>query len=132
MTKPTSIFAAGAALLSLSVMASSATAIGAEPNAKLVVMQAHGAALDAGSKHIVSYFLANKGVCDVTLLIGDKANSEGDGGSIGTRVKFSVPSGMTARTDTAEGKSLEIGCTSGASSMSIRPVDLLAYAGPAK
>lgn len=132
MTKPTSIFAAGAALLSLSVVATSGTAIGAEPNAKIVVMQAHGAALDAGSKHIVSYFLASNGVCDVTLLIGDKANSEGDNGSIGTRVKFSVVAGKTARTDTAEGKSLEIGCASGASTMSIRPVDLMAYAGPVK
>lgn len=119
--------------MSLSLIAMSGTAFGAGPqDNKRVVMRAHGASLDVGSKHIVSYFTADKGVCNVTMLIGDKADSEGDGGSIGTRVKFAVPAGMTARTDTAEGKSLEIACTSGASTMSIRPVDLMAYAGPAK
>ena len=128
MTKPTTVLSRAAVLLSLSLVAMSGTAFGDDHAAKRVVMQAHGAALDVGSKHIVSYFTAGKGVCDVTVLIGDKADSKGDGGSIGTRVKFSVPSGMSARTDTAEGKSLEITCTSGASSMSIRPVDLMAYA----
>ena len=132
MTKPTTVLTRAAMLMSLSLVAMSGTAFGDEHAAKLVVMQAHGAALDVGSKHIVSYFTAGKGVCDVTVLIGDKADSEGDGGSIGTRVKFAVPSGMTARTDTAEGKSLEFACTSGASTMSIRPVDLMAYAAAAK
>ena len=132
MTKPTPVLAKAAALLSLGLVAMSGTAFGGDAPEKLVVMQAHGAALDAGSKHIVSYFLASNGVCNVTLLIGDKANSEGDGGSIGTRVTFAVPSGMTARADTAEGKSLEIGCASGASTMSIRPVDLMAYAKQAR
>jgi hypothetical protein len=132
MTKPTSVLSRATALMSLSLVAMSGTAFGDEAIQKRVVMQAHGAALDVGSKHIVSYFTASNGVCDVTMLIGNKANDEGDNGSIGTRVKFAVPAGMTARTDTAEGKSLEIGCASGASTMSIRPVDLMAYAAPAK
>ncbi len=132
MTKPTSVLSRATALMSLSLVTMSGTAFGDEAIQKRVVMQAHGAALDVGSKHIVSYFTASNGVCDVTMLIGNKANDEGDYGSIGTRVKFAVPAGMTARTDTAEGKSLEIGCASGASTMSIRPVDLMAYAAPAK
>ncbi len=132
MTMPTSVLSRAAVLLSLSLAAMSGTAFGAEPGDKRVVMRAHGASLDVGSKHIVSYFTADNGVCNVTMLIGDKADSNGDGGSIGTRIKFAVPGGMSARTDTAEGKSLEIACTSGASTMSIRPVDLMAYAAPAK
>jgi hypothetical protein len=132
MTKPTSVLSRTAMLASISLVALSGTAFGDEPQLKRVVMQAHGAAMDIGSKHIVSYFTAENGVCNVTVLIGDKANDEGDNSSTGTRVKFAVPAGRTARTDTAEGKSLEIACTSGASTMSIRPVDLMAYAAPAK
>ncbi len=116
----------------LSLLAMNGAARSNDQYEKLVVVQAHGAALDVGSKHIVSYFTAQQGVCNVTLLIGNKANSEGEGASIGTRVKFNVPAGMTARTDTAEGKSLEFACRSGASTMSIQPLDLLAYSGPAK
>ena len=132
MNKSTSALVAVSSLLSLQAIVMSGAAFGAEPQGKRVVMQAHGAAMDVGSKHIVSYFTADNGVCNVTMLIGNKANSEGEGGSVGTRVKFAVPAGMSARTDTAEVKSLEIACTSGASTMSIRPVDLLAYAMPSK
>ena len=132
MNKSTSALVAVSSLLSLQAIVMSGAAFGAEPQGKRVVMQAHGAAMDVGSKHIVSYFTADNGVCNVTMLIGNKANGDGEGSSIGTRVKFAVPAGMSARTDTAEGKSLEIACTSGASTMSIRPVDLLAYAVPSK
>jgi hypothetical protein len=132
MTQPTSRLSRSALLMSFSLVALSGHAFGDEPQMKRVVMPAHGAALDVGSKHIVSYFTAGNGACDVTLLIGNKADDTGDNGSIGTRVKFAVLSGMTARTDTAEGKSLEISCAPGASAMSIRPVDLMAYVAPAK
>ena len=128
MTKPTPVLAAVSALLSLSLVAMSGTAFGSDAPEKRVVMQAHGAALDVGSKHTVSYFTAENGVCDVTLLIGNKADSEGNNSSTGTRVKFTVAAGMTARTDTAEGKSLELTCSSGAKTMTVVPRDLLAYA----
>lgn len=130
MTKTSIVIAAGTALLSGLTMTGAARS--ADYSSRRVVMQAHAASLDVGSKHIVSYFLAANGACSVTVLIGDKADAEGDNSSIGTRVKFDVAGGSTARTDTAEGKSLEIGCARGAATMSIRPVDLLAYCAPAK
>jgi len=132
MTKSSSILAIAAALASLGPFAMIGTAFAQDANPNKVVLQAHGAALDVGSKHIVSYFTSESGICNVTLMIGTRADAEGEGATIGTRVKFAVPSGTTARTDTAEGKSLEIACKSGASSMSIRPVELMAYAGPVR
>lgn len=132
MKKSTSAVIAVSSLLSLPAIVMSGVAFGGEPQAKRVVLQARGAAMNVGTQHIVSYFTADNGVCNVTMLIGNAANEDGEGASVGTRVSFAVPGGKSARADTAAGKSLEISCAAAASTMSIRPVDRLAYAAPAK
>lgn len=132
MTTNTTTLASATLTIAIALAAFGAAARAAEKPDVQAVAEAHAVTLNVGSKHMVSYFTAANGACDVTLMVGDQADEDGEGSSVGTRVKFTVPSGLMARTDTAEGKSLEIGCTSGASKMSVRPVDLMAYAAPAK
>jgi hypothetical protein len=130
MTIQTQILASATLAIATALAAFGAAARAQETPHARAVGETHAVTLNVGSKHMVSYFIAANGACDVTLMVGDAATPEGDGGSIGTRVKFVVPSGMLARTDTAEGKSLEIACAPGAKSMSIRPVDLMVYVAP--
>jgi hypothetical protein len=97
-------------------------------NSERRIMPTHGAVFDIGSKHAVSYFVADAGVCNVTVMIGDKANNEGDGASIGTRMSFVVDAKGTARADTVDGQSLEFTCAQDAATLNVRPVTRLAYA----
>jgi hypothetical protein len=116
----------GAALLS-------AWSVGAEaeelPNANRV-RPAEGLILDIGSKHTVSYFLADGGTCNLTLVVGEKANDEGDGSTVGARIRVAIDSGKTARIETAEGKSLEFACAKGAQAIGVRRLDTVAYSPP--
>ena len=96
------------------------------------VMPSHGAVFDLGSKHAVSYFIRESGVCNVTVMIGDKADANGNGASIGTRMTFVVDAQHSARADTADGQSLHFTCAKDASVMDVRPVTRLAYAPAAK
>ena len=91
------------------------------------LVPAQGLMLDVGSKHTVSYFLADSGKCNLTLMVGEKANEAGDNSSIGARIKVAIDAGKTARVETAEGKSLEFACASGASAMSVRTLGVVAY-----
>jgi hypothetical protein len=97
-----------------------------------VIAPAKGLMLDVGSKHTVSYFTADDGLCNLTLVVGEKANEEGDHGSVGARVRLAIEQGKTARIETAEGKSLEFACARGAQSMSVRTLDLVAYSAARK
>lgn len=122
-----SIFAAvSAVVVGLAVSANVSGPAGAVIKAHRA-MPTHGAVFDVGSKHAVSYFTRENGVCNVTLMIGDKANAEGEGASIGTRMSFAVDATHTARADTADGQSLEFTCAKDAATMDVRPVARLAY-----
>jgi hypothetical protein len=95
-------------------------------------MPSHGAVFNIGSKHAVSYFTADGGACNVTVMMGDKANDEGEGASVGTRMSFTVDAKRTARADTPDGQSLEFTCAKDAATMDVRPVERLAYVTPQK
>lgn len=94
------------------------------------VTPARGLTLDVGSKHTVSYFIPEGGVCNLTLMIADKANEDGEGSSVGARINTGIEAGKTARIETAEGKSLEFACAAGARSMQVRTLDVVAYSAP--
>ncbi len=128
----------GSAIKSLATVAVAGLALVAGVNSQAFaddgrsVRPAHGLMLDVGSKHTVSYFLADDSKCNLTLMIGEKANDEGDNSSVGARVNVAVEAGKSARVETAEGKSLEFACASGASAMSVRALDVVAYTPAAK
>jgi hypothetical protein len=93
------------------------------------VAPARGLMLDVGSKHTVSYFVSDEGKCNLTLMVGEKADDNGDHSSVGARVRVSIEGGKAAVIETAEGKSLQFTCAAGATSMSVRPLEVLAYSG---
>ncbi len=125
-TMKSSVFAA--ATVSAYALAAGLIQPAGANNTERRIMPTHGAVFDVGSKHAVSYFTAEGGVCNVSVMIGDKANDDGDGATIGTRMSFIVDAKRTARADTAEGQSLEFSCAKDAATLGVRPVTRLAYA----
>jgi hypothetical protein len=123
----------GSAIKSLATVAVAGLALVAGTNSQAFaeegqyVRPAHGLMLDVGSKHTVSYFLTDGSKCNLTLMIGEKANDEGENSSVGARVNVAVEAGKSARIETAEGKSLEFACAGGAGAMSVRALDVVAY-----
>jgi hypothetical protein len=86
-----------------------------------------GVVLDVGSKHTVSYFVPEEGRCNLTLMVGEKADENGENASVGARFRVAIEAGKSARIETAEGRSLEFSCAEGASQMSVRPLEVVAY-----
>ena len=91
-----------------------------------------GVTLDVGSKRAIGYYTANSGACELTLMIADAYRDDGSAATQPVRVKTTVGSGTSARVDTQDGPSLQFACAPGASTMTVQPIDRLAYAAPAK
>jgi hypothetical protein len=99
----------------------------ADPWSPLTMKPLMAASLDAGTKHVVSYFLASDGRCRLTLMILDQPKDDDARSSEnGARFQVSVDAGGTARFDTTKGKSLEFACKPDARSMTARMVDRVA------
>jgi hypothetical protein len=89
--------------------------------------------LDAGTKHVVSYFLSADGQCKLTLMIAENAGDEKDlPPAQASRVLVAVDAGRTARFDAAEGRSLQFACKAGARAMTASAVDRVALYPAAK
>ncbi len=91
-----------------------------------------GVIVDVGSKRAIGYYTANSGSCDLTLMIADAYRDDGSAATQPVRVKTTVGSGTSTRVETQDGPSLQFACAPGASTMTVQPVDRLAYAAPAK
>lgn len=87
-----------------------------------------GASFDVGSTHLVGYFGAKGGQCDLTVMVGEAMGDDLAIPAAGSRVHVVVAPGATARIDTAAGKSLAFVCASGASAMTVQPIERVAYA----
>ena len=74
------------------------------------------ASLDAGAKHVVSYFLSADGVCKLTVMIADTVGD--DAGAPAAQLQLSVDPGRTARFATGDGNSLRFVCLGRAETMS--------------
>jgi hypothetical protein len=98
-----------------------------------VVKPKAGLSFPVGSKQAVGYFLAERGGCDLTLLVGEAGEAASDSAKGGSASRFStlVAAGRTARMDTADGPSVEFFCSTGASFLTTRVIDRLAYSAPA-
>lgn len=73
--------------------------------------------LDAGTKHIVTYFLSGDGVCKLTLMVAEEAASKGAEPVAPIRVEAAVEVGKVVRLDTTDGKTLRFACEPGARAM---------------
>jgi hypothetical protein len=88
---------------------------------------------DAGSKHVVSYFLKGDGDCKLTLMIGERSRDERDGAlPQASRLNVAVEAGTMANLDNEDGKSLQFACKAGAQAMTATVVDRVAFYPAAK
>lgn len=104
-----------------------------EYSSATVVRPKAGLSFPVGSKQAVGYFLAQRGGCDLTLLVGEGGESASEAGKAASAARFStlVAAGRTARMDTADGPSIEFFCSTGASFLTTRVIDRLAYSASA-
>ena len=83
------------------------------------------ASLDAGGKHLVSYFQPVGGACRLTVMI---AEQDVEKGGTPTRVQMTVEPGRAAFVDHSDGKSSRFTCLYGAEAMNVVGVDRVAFA----
>lgn len=110
--------AAAAALLALGALPVTA---GKETGFTVAPLKA--VSLDIGSKRAVSYFLADKGVCNLTVVLATATDGEVAPEAPGTRVQIPVQAGSVARIDAAAGQTGEFACDSSATKMSAKVID---------
>ncbi|MFN0219892.1 MAG: hypothetical protein ACKVP4_13880 [Hyphomicrobium sp.] len=97
-----------------------------------VFAPAKGISLTVGPKRAIGYFTAKSGHCDLTMMIADAYSDDAPAASTPVRVTTQVPSGSATRVETQSGPALQFVCAPGATTMTVQPVDRLAYAAPAK
>lgn len=116
----------------MSLLAISAGVLSADAADRRVNMIRPGAghSFEVGRSHVMTYFVADQGACNLTMVVGEAPGEEQMPTSAGTRFNTSIPGGRRARIDTAEGKSVEFTCAPGATMMSLRRLDTLAYSAP--
>lgn len=82
---------------------------------------------DAGSKHLVSYFVGADNGCRLTVMVIDSASAELETPATeATRLVVTVADGKAAHFDTPVGKSLRFTCVSGAQAMNVEHINRLA------
>jgi hypothetical protein len=88
-----------------------------------VFKAARGVSLDVGSKKIAGYYLSNDGVCDVTLMVADLPDADGNVSAHVSRINVPVKAGSNARVYTSEGKALSLTCSTGTKLMTVRHLE---------
>ena len=114
-------------VLAFTLGAASARAQTAAPQ---VFKPAHGISLDLGAKKIAGYYMAAANTCDLTLMVADLPNADGQVAATATSTRMNVPVkvGTTQRIFTADGHALEVTCALTAKLMTLRPLELTALA----
>lgn len=93
-----------------------------------VFKPARGVSLDVGSKKVAAYYLAGDHVCDLTLMMADLPDSDGNVSGLPTRINVPVKAGTKTHVYTAEGHALEASCGQSAQIMTLRPLAFTASA----
>jgi len=107
-------------------LATASLAEGAVP-AKLMAPN-KGVSFDIGAKRVVGYYLQRAGACDLTMMVADRLGEGAELPPPGSRVNVSVAPGSAARIDTPDGRSLAFVCSLGATAMTVKPLERVAYA----
>lgn len=93
-----------------------------------LLLPGKGASFDVGTTHMVGYYGAKGGQCDLTVMVGEAMGDDLAIPGAGSRVHVVVAPGAAARIDTAAGKSLAFVCAMGAAAMTVKPIERMAYA----
>ena len=102
----------------------------ADASSVLTMKPLHGVSFDVGTKHAVSYFLSDNGLCHLTLIVAEAFNGDDVPADTPNRFEVSIDPGKTARIDAVEGKSLEFACQASAQAMSLTTVERFAVNSP--
>ena len=108
-------WAAGA----LAALVATSSPAAAEMVRELVMTPGKGVSFYMGTKHGITHFLNDNGVCVLTLAIGDNPDMEGMNPTASTRITMSVVPDRPAKVETTDGKVLMLGCAPGAQSMQL-------------
>jgi hypothetical protein len=95
-----------------------------------IVRPMAGLSFVIGSKQAVGYYLPQRGGCDLMLIIGETSETAKQSDAP-ARFSTFVAAGRTARMDTADGPSVKFFCSTGASFLTTRIIERLAYQTPA-
>jgi hypothetical protein len=96
----------------------------AETWSSLTMKPLQAVSLDAGTKHVVSYFVSSERQCKLTLMIADKSASDGVAPrEPAARVQVAIDAGKAARVDSVEGKAIEFACKFDAKAMTAATID---------
>ncbi len=86
------------------------------------------ASFDVGTKHLVSYFLSENGMCKLTLMIAERPRGEDEAQVADTsRLRVSIEAGKAAYLDTTEGKPLQFSCRLDGQAMTSEAVDRVTF-----
>ena len=121
----TSAKLAGAMLLTSLALLPGAS-VSAGETAAYHVAPLKGITLAVGSKRAVGYYTNADSACHLTLMLADAYTGTEKVVSEPVRVNLTVREGTSARVDALEG-SLAFQCASGATAMTIRPIERVAY-----
>ena len=124
ISKPLCVVLASAIVLGTATVG----AFAADPMPTQVFKPARGVSLDAGTKKVAAYYLAGDHVCDLTLMIADLPDADGNVSGLPTRINVPVKAGTKTHVYTAEGHALEASCALTAKVMTLRPLEFTASA----
>jgi hypothetical protein len=102
------------------------------PPRQMTMKPLQGISFDVGTKHAVSYFVSEDGLCNVTLLVAEALVGDKVPTAPATRFEVAIDPGKTGRINTGEGATFEFTCSAGAQAMIFTAVDQLVYASPAR
>jgi len=98
-------------------------------DASLTMKPLMAASFDAGSKHVVSYFVGGENGCRLTMMVIDSAlEEEPTPATQATRLVVTVTDGKAAFFDSAVGTSLRFNCAAGAQTMRVDKINRVARA----
>ena len=102
----------------------------AESWSSLAMRPLHAVSLDAGAKHVVSYFLTSEKQCKLTLMIADRLANDNEAPlEPAARVQVAIDAGKAARVDSAQGNAIEFACRPDAQGMTAATIDRTAFYG---
>src|SRR5215470_325911 len=75
---------------------------------------------DLGSKAAIGYFVQEAGACQVVMMIGEKTDAETTSTSSAARLRVALLPGQRVGVDSEEGRSIDLTCGAGASTLIVR------------
>ena len=105
-------------------LAASAELTAAKSWSALTMKPLMAASFDAGSNHILGFFVNANGLCKLTLMIGEAEELSAPA----SRLLLVVDPGRSARFDAGDGNSLQFACGSGATAMTATRIESVAAA----